>query len=712
MSFIFRLSAKFTLPDSITEYAVIVLGVKEQNFAKEEASLVAANPVSVRDIEPKLLRPNDKAEVGVVLTNIGEESQPVTVSLSVVSGKIKSDGTFETEKDGLNLKNGEAFVDGTYSRSVLLEKSSTKTLLFDLKAKSQGWITLKFRVESPIVNEIIYRSLEIDTPPVFETVTTLGEILPDEKNTGEMLVIPSNTDFGSLTVQLDSSRLGSLSSAVNYVFHYPYGCMEQRSAAILPLIAFGDYIDVFNLKSEIQDVKKVVNAEFLSWADVQKSDGGFPYWRDGSESSFAVSLRIAEILSLAKQNGYVLPQKINLKKLSEYLKVQAQKFENSERTAFPEAYAAYVLSLLGEPYNAEKLKTFLKRSYGAGEYALVGLAALESGNRELAQEASVKVKNLMALTSRGCSFQDTGNWYTWQFFNGNPERFALALHLFSRLNANDVYNSRVLYELLELQKAYRGYWQSTAATARVLIAISAYIKENKLEETDFTSSVFLDSQKMMDSAFKGVNASLQTKVWNFGQNNSSESSSLLPENIAREKEIPLSITKNGEGTLFYTASLSYTIPVSEQTARDEGLCVYTEVYDSRTGEKVDPSHLKSGEIYREKVYVTSTKARTFVAVRASIPAGCEILNTSFKTLNALSEKSEKRSYWYSYMSRQELYDAEVRCFWNNLPQGAQSFEFIFRAQRRGTYQTPAITAECMYEPEIFGRSAGFVSQID
>ena len=60
------------------------------------------------------------------------------------------------------------------------------------------------------------------------------------------------------------------------------------------------------------------------------------------------------------------------------------------------------------------------------------------------------------------------------------------------------------------------------------------------------------------------------------------------------------------------------------------------------------------------------------------------------------------------MSHQDIYDAEVRCFWNNIPIGSQSFEFTFRAQRTGTYETPATLAECMYEPEIFGRSNGKV----
>jgi hypothetical protein len=38
-------------------------------------------------------------------------------------------------------------------------------------------------------------------------------------------------------------------------------------------------------------------------------------------------------------------------------------------------------------------------------------------------------------------------------------------------------------------------------------------------------------------------------------------------------------------------------------------------------------------------------------------------------------------------------------------------EFVFRAGSSGTYPLPPATAECMYEPEIFGRGAGGITII-
>lgn len=81
----------------------------------------------------------------------------------------------------------------------------------------------------------------------------------------EGLIIPSMADenTGSLSLTLDSSGLGALSSAIDYVFDYPFLCMEQQSARILPLVLFENYIDVFSLKSKVPNVRHTV-----------KNDGG------------------------------------------------------------------------------------------------------------------------------------------------------------------------------------------------------------------------------------------------------------------------------------------------------------------------------------------------------------------------------------------------------------------------------------------------------
>ena len=169
--------------------------------------------------------------------------------------------------------------------------------------------------------------------------------------------------------------------------------------------------------------------------------------------------------------------------------------------------------------------------------------------------------------------------------------------------------------------------------------------------------------------------------------------------------------------------MKYAIPAAEQTARDEGICIFTEITDVKTGEVVTADKLVAGNVYREKVYISTTKSREFVAVRAPIPAGCEIMNAAFVTTGSVPEDSgsdeEDEDSWESYvrnynwgLSYQGIYDAEVQYFWDYFPTGFQHVDFLFRAVRKGTYNTPSATAGCMYQEEIFGRSNGKVWTIE
>ena len=705
-----RAVATFKLPDTLTEYEVTVVGVSGDNFALASQSVCVANPVSVRDVQTKILRPGDLGEAGVVITNTSAEDKTVQIEFDVLQGLERTG--YKRQDGELVRRNGNAKVSGESRKTVTVEAGKTKSVMFNLRAQDYGWVTLSFKAKCDGLNEVIYKGLEIQKPYVYETVTTLGGVESEAQSALEKIILPSLSEDGkgSLFLQLDSTRLGTLASAVDYVFHYPYGCLEQRSSAVMPLVAFGDYIEVFGLQSEVDSPREAVQKEFGEWAAAQKNDGGFPYWKDSGESSLAVSLRIAEILALAKENKIEIPASLDVRKLVSFIKKEFDECKKEKMQLYAQSYCMYVLSRMGEKFGAAELNEILEnKNASINALAFASLAALENGERKLAEYAVAKIKNAMALTTRGVTFQ-SGDFECWHFFGGKIEQYALCLELFAKLVASDIYVSRIVYEMLEMQRAFKGAWHSTAETSRALIALASYIKLAGLEDSDFSAQVLLDGNKLLEGEFKGADANPVNAQFDFADEEIAS--------LEKEKEIPLEIKKQGKGALYYTASMKYAIPAEEQLARDEGLCVYTEITDARTGEKVEAAKLKSGEIYRQKVFVTTTKDRTFVALRAAVPAGCEIMNAAFVTTATVSQKGDAAENgaktWYSpwRMSHQDIYDAEIRCFWNYLAAGTQSFEFLFRAERKGTYQTPAVLAECMYEGEIFGRSAGYECRIE
>ncbi len=686
-----KASFSFTLPDSLTEYIVTVIGIKENSYAYTEDSLKATNPISVRDACTRILRPGDLGEEGITITNNSSAKEKVNVDFSIINEK------------------GKALLLSEKNQNVTVNPGETKNIFFNIKALQEGKIKFEFKITSDSLKEILCKEIQIEKSYIFESVTSMGQMTDEEKFIQEKIIFPSLNDDDNLSfyIQVDSTRLGTLSSAIDYVFHYPYGCLEQRSSAILPLIVFADYIDVFNLESQVQDPKETVEKEIAQWATYQKSDGSYPYWKDDSEGSLAVSLRIAEILCIAK-NHNLDTGKNNLDKLASHLQSQAKKIKK-DGNLYPLAYTNYLLTLLKKNISKADLNEIIKKSSSVSQLAYAGLAAVNMNYREVAESACVKIKNLMSLTNQGVSFQNSYNPSCWFFYNTRSEDFALALMLFSKLDKNDIYNQHIVNQLLLLQKAGQGKWKSTAETARVLIALEEFISQNDFKESNLKAEIFLDDKNILRE--------------NFSLNEKQEASAKLDyknlkeKNISLGKEIPLEIKKDGKGPLFYTARLKYALPAEEQIAKDQGICIYSEIMNAKTGQLVKEDQLEIGQIYKEKIFITSNKARTFLALRASIPAGCEIINSTFATSISIPENVEEESnfskddFYYNSLSRQDIYDAEIRCFWNYFPMGSQSFEFTFRPIRKGKYQTPSVLAECMYEEEIFGRSQGKVWEI-
>ncbi|MBQ9539484.1 MAG: hypothetical protein IJU95_09455, partial [Treponema sp.] len=710
-----KATVAFTLPDSLTAYRLTAVAVSSDRFGLAEDEISVATPLSARSVLPRVLRLDDEGEAGLTISNLKSSASTVNVTLEVLEGLDAMDEV--QDPSSVQKLPGKASVKGKNTKKLKVPAGTTKPLMFSIQAEKQGWITLVFTLTGNDINEKIVLPIEIEKPYIYETVTTVGSVADGEDTARELIVLPADAEDGrgSLYVQLDPTRLGVLREAVSYVFHYPYGCLEQRSAATLPLVAFGDYIKLFGLESEVVHPKGVAEGEIRSWADYQRSDGGFPYWPGGTESSPYVSMRIAEIVALAKDNG-IPSGGIRQKALADYLTKYADEMlrQNPDRawSLYSAAYALYAADRIGGKADMSLLDKLLASDESDVEtLALVGLTYQSKGEAEKARAAAVKMRSFTRLTARGIDITGKYEGHRWCFFNDSSEKYALYLQFFTKFDTKAEINQHLVYELLKMQRAGNGYWKSTAATSRVLIVLNSYIKANNLEGLDYTAQVLLAGSKLLDGSFKGVTAQAVEKEIQFGEAGLKKKE--------RGKELALDFGKSGSGTLYYTASMRYAIPASKQEARDEGICVYTEIVDAETGEKVSGDKLVSGRLYRETVCVSSTMDLEFVALRAPVPAGAEILNSAFVTTISAPEspasKDEKAGpWWYNRnygLSYKKIYNDEIQYFWNYMRRGSQNVEFVFRATRTGSYNTPAATAECMYEEEIFGRSDGKVWKI-
>ena len=202
--------------------------------------------------------------------------------------------TDPTVKNGKSLLPGTASIDGAQNHSVVVQPGDSIPVYFDAIAEKAGEVQAVFTINSKVLNERLICSLIIERPYIFETFATIGSIVGNNTEALEKLVMPSFADNGqgNISITLDATRLGLLGDAVQYVFNYPYGCLEQQSSAILPLVIFGDYIDAFGLEKNVKitDVKSLALSYFKDWKQYQFSSGGFGYWPPSSIENYDLSI--------------------------------------------------------------------------------------------------------------------------------------------------------------------------------------------------------------------------------------------------------------------------------------------------------------------------------------------------------------------------------------------------------------------------------------
>lgn len=316
----------------------------------------------------------------------------------------------------------------------------------------------------------------------------------------------------------------------------------------------------------------------------------------------------------------------------------------------------------------------------------------------------------MQPSERSVSVIEKNKSRFWDFFENETEQLAVILQALVLQNPNDFLVDNLIFTLMQNQS--KGYWQNTATTAHVLEAIYTYIKQRNLDETNFTASVAIENKasknQIMNEKFEGVNAKPKTLNLNFDDEQIA--------NLPRGKSLPLEFAKNGKGQLFYTMEMKYALPDEMLTSRDEGLKLEYKIYDSETKELVNQNsenslvELESGKLYKATIRIETTKDRNFVALRAAIPSGAEILDSTFVTSGTIAEIENSRDFRH-WLSNKTIYDNEIQFFWNTFETGSSEVSFTFRAVRRGVYPTPPIFAECMYESEIFGRDEGYLFAI-
>ena len=649
-------SVSFTLPDNITSYCLTAIGAKEDKFAVSEKEILAGNPISVKKLIPQTLRFRDLTISGLSLTNLSDKDEKVSV-------KADSD---------ILIISGSNTVERT------IPAGKTEIFNFYLSAVNPGKGAVHFSIRSNIFNKDLQADLRILNPYESAAFISAGRIVDSVTDRGHFedgLLIPSssNKGTGSLSLTLSPGIGGELKNAVDYLAEYPYNSMEQRSSKLIPKIIF-------------KNDPAFIAEQFKVFAEYQNNDGGIPFWPDSwYKSSYYVSLRVAFTYYLLQKYGITVDQKPDISKLLSYL---SKPDKQPGKSNYLMAFKYYILSLNKQDISAAYSLLETEDPLGINVYAMLGLAFAESGNKQKSEFCLEKIKQYIKLESRTIDITEIreGN----SFYGSESESLSLLLLLLNKIDPEGELVMRTA-NTISLKKK-NGYWRNTVDTSWAILALSSGLPDTMV---DFNAEVNLSNEKLLSVSFTDSNDAPVEKVFRI--------SDIPLKSMERDTSLNFSIDKNGPGNLFYTASLKYTLPVELLAPRDEGFGLYSSISD-RNGRIVDTSKLLSGKTYIQKIIISSTKDRQYLSLRVPVPSGAVIIDTS-STISSVYPDSDGDTDSYSSPWK-EIMDNEVRYFFDSFKKGKKEIEFYFRPGQSGIYPTPPIQAECMYQPEISGRTSG------
>ncbi|HEX2695604.1 MAG TPA: alpha-2-macroglobulin family protein, partial [Acidobacteriota bacterium] len=670
-------SVTFDLPSNLTSFKVMAVAqTVDSSFGRGDDIFRVTKPLQLQPSMPRFVRSGDRFEAGVVIRNLSDQGGRATLEL---------------EASDISCKDASA-------RTIMLGPGDSREVLFPFDASKPGRARLAFRARLGRETDGMETYIDVRLDRPLETVALTGAV---GDRAEERLKIPESPypEKSRLDLRVSSTALSGLKGALDYLREYPYLCLEQRVSAMLPYLVASKV--VFDLELGPLDepgARKYVRAALRDIYACQKDEGGFGLWPDSAWVSPYATCYALFALIKAKESGYdVVPFRID--QAAQFLKDWLREdFDpgraplSRETWAATRAFALYDLALLGrqEPAYAEKLMAERQRMPLFGRAFL--LKALRAGRGTPRSQSLLlgELLNLVKVTPTEAHFEEGDDASLDWVYSSNLRTTALILQTLIETGVENPLIPQIARWVVAKRES--GHWHSTQEDLYVLYALNDYYRVYEAGAPDLGFRVALDARTVLEGIFRERRAA-------------AKEASVVLSALRAGTTVPLTITKDGTGTLYYDARMTYA-PGRKLEARDEGIAVLKRL---ETPEGKPLGEIKAGSLVMVTVDVVLPQERLFVVVDDPLPAGFEAVNPRFLTESeerqrALDQKEEGgEERWWEGFGHVEMRDDRVLLFAESLTAGLHTRRYLARARTFGTFLLPGTRVSEMYAPEVFGR---------
>ena len=690
-------SVDVKLPESLTTYRIMaVAGDRSSRFGSADAEIRINKPVTLKAAFPRFLAVGDKALFGAVVTSQLRTGGEATVTIASLDPEIMQ------------------FAD-TAPQRVTVDASGSTEVRFEAAGRAIGRARVRVTVTLANETDAFEDTIPVEVLVSPETVSAVGEANDANATATETLTIPDGVvpGFGGLHVELASTALVGLGEGARYLVEYPHGCAEQRGSRALALLLTADLGSAFKLPGvDPMTLRTTVQASLKELEKFQCESGGFAYWPGAcSSTSPYLTAYLLHVFTVASDLHYAVDTGMRDRAYS-YLEQSLAQPPPENESWWPSytAWQAFAVKVLVE--GGRNQDSNLTRLYGYRErmpvFALAYLhdALLAKGETSGGREGDLRrrIDNAILPEAATAHVEEMDDPYLLWFWNSNIRSTAIVLNSMVRASQADAPYPALVRWLLKARA--KGRWGNTQENALALEALVSYYRKYEATVPNFTAAVTLGSAAISTERFSGRTTDARS------------ADVPMPTLLASAKpgtEQPLTFTRTGQGTLFYSARLRYSADQLFQQGLDSGIRV-TRTYAPYVENGTRPATLtyNAGDLVRVTLTLQLTKERRFVAVTDPLPAGFEPVESWFATsAQALSRAQDAQApgiAWYSWFDNDgfdhvERHDDRVELFATRLSEGRHTYSYVVRATTTGTFRTAPAHAEEMYEPEVFGRTA-------
>jgi uncharacterized protein YfaS (alpha-2-macroglobulin family) len=700
------------LPESLTTYRVMAVAAdRGSRFGSGDSEVRINKPLTLKPTFPRFLAVGDRAHFGAVVT-----SQLASAGTAVVTMKSLDPGVIELV--------------AAAPQSLPIGAGGSVEARFEGAAKAIGrarvQMTVKVADETDAFEDVI--PVEVLVSP--ETVAAHGEARDATAVATETLTVPPAVvpGFGGLHVEMSSTAMVGLGEGARYLVEYPYGCAEQKGSRALALLLAADLGDAFTLPG--MDASKMRPAVQQTLKDLERFQcpgGGFAYWPgDCLSVSPYLTAYLLHVFQAAADLKYTVDAGMRERAYA-YLERHLAQPPPSNESWWPAytAWQAFAVKVLLEGGRTQDSN--LNRLYGyrdrmpvfALAYLHDALVAKKETSGPRVEDLRRRMSNAILPEAGSAHVEELADPYLLWFWNSNVRSTAIVLNTLVKADTIDPAVTSMVRWMMAVRKG--GRWGNTQENAYAMESLVNYYRKYETVVPDFSAVVKLGAGEVAREQFKG--RSPDSKSMDLS----------MPQILAKGApgtSYPLTFTREGAGTLFYTTRLRYAADVLYQHGLDTGFRIERK-YEPyvENGTRPPATTYKAGDLVRVTLTFRLTKERRFVAVTDPIPAGFEAVESWFATTaQALASRQDRQSspnesasqdeedQWDAWWQQGgfdhvERHDDRVQLFATRLSEGLHEFSYIVRATTAGTFRTAPAHAEEMYEPEVFGRTATAVIEI-